>query len=353
MADKLAQPKGPEDDARLDGELTARAKRQRSVKFERLYLPILAGVVHGLLARALFGGSENEHFFEVMTTSFIFLVPFSIGMLVVVLGERRGRTSLVQRLSSAVFSALIALAACLALAWEGIICVFLWVPLYITLAAFGALIGGAAAGWHNRNERDSRVLSLVVLLPYLVALIERLFGTHDELRTVENVIRIEASPAAIWSQIERVPRFREDEHHFALSHLIGFPRPVEATLSHEGVGGVRHATFEGNVLFIETITHWDKPHKLTFGIHADADTIPPHTLDEHVTIGGPYFDVLEGEYELEPLPDGAVLLHLRSRHRVSTHFNFYATLWTDFILSDVQSYILEIVRKRSEALAPR
>jgi hypothetical protein len=58
--------------------------------------------------------------------------------------------------------------------------------------------------------------------------------------------------------------------------------------------------------------------------------------------------VLEGEYELEPLPDGAVLLHLRSRHRVSTHFNFYATLWTDFIMSDVQGYILSIVRDRAE-----
>jgi hypothetical protein len=34
---------------------------------------------------------------------------------------------------------------------------------------------------------------------------------------------------------------------------------------------------------------------------------------------------------------------------VSTHFNFYATLWTDWIMSDVQGYILEIVRRRCEA----
>ncbi len=153
----------------------------------------------------------------------------------------------------------------------------------------------------------------------------------------------------MWSNIERVRAFREEEHHFAFSHLIGFPRPVEATLSHEGVGGVRHATFEGGVLFIETITHWEVNKRLTFSIHADSTTIPPTTLDEHVTVGGPFFDVLEGEYELHPLPDGSVRLELRSRHRVSTHFNAYATLWTDWIMSDVQSYILEIVRRRCEA----
>jgi hypothetical protein len=351
MADRRANPLGPDEETTPENNFVERAKRRRASSLERLALPILAGIVHGLIARAAFGHHDAQKFLGVMTASFILLVPLSIGMLVVVLGERRGRMSLFERVSTAVVAALLALAACLALAWEGVICIFLWVPLYAGLATLGALIGGAAADWHNRTDRDSRVLSLVVLLPYLVAPIERRFETHDELRTVENVIRIEASPEAIWSQIERVPRFREEEHHFALSHLIGFPRPVEATLSHEGVGGVRHATFEGNVLFIETITHWDKPHKLTFGIHADADTIPPHTLDEHVTIGGPYFDVLEGEYELEPLADGAVLLHLRSRHRVSTHFNFYATLWTDFIMSDVQSYILEIVKQRSEALA--
>jgi hypothetical protein len=188
----------------------------------------------------------------------------------------------------------------------------------------------------------------VLLLPYLAGPIETSIETQTTLRTIENSIRIEASADRVWENIARVPRFDEREHRFALSHAIGFPRPLEATLSHEGVGGVRHATFEGDVLFIETVTHWEPPRKLTFSIHADAETIPPHTLDQHVTVGGPYFDVLEGEYELEPLPDGAVLLHLRSRHRVSTHFNFYATLWTDFIMSDVQGYILSIVRDRAE-----
>lgn len=325
--------------------------RRRGAEFvERYVLPIVAGAAHGLMARALFGASETQRFLEVMTASFIFFVPFSLGFVTVALAERRQRRKWPARLSLAILAGVLALAVSLALAWEGLICIFLWFPLYVVLSALGGTMAGAIADIRRRSGRDGSgsALPCALLLPYLAGPIEASIGTETSLRTIENSIRIEASPERVWENIARVPRFEEREHRFALSHAIGFPRPLEATLSHEGVGGVRHATFEGEVLFIETVTHWEPPRKLTFSIHADAETIPPHTLDQHVAVGGPYFDVLEGEYELEPLPDGAVLLHLRSRHRVSTHFNFYATLWTDFIMSDVQGYILSIVRERAE-----
>ena len=335
----------------LDAYNRQRERRRIAEIFERFVLPVAVGAGHGLMARLLFGSDATSRFLEVMTASFIFLVPFSLGFVTVALAERRGKLAWIPRLSMAIVSGILALAVSLALAWEGLICVFLWFPLYVGLSLFGGLLAGALADVRRRSGKGGSGASLpcMALLPYLVGPIEAHFGTEQQIRTIENVIRIEATPEAIWKQIERVPRFEEHEHHHAFSHAIGFPRPLEATLSHEGVGGVRHATFEGNVLFVETVTHWEPPRRLTFSIHADADTIPPHTLDQHVTVGGPHFDVLEGEYELEPLADGAVLLHLRSRHRVSTHFNFYASLWTDFIMSDVQAYILEIVRRRSEA----
>jgi hypothetical protein len=133
-----------------------------------------------------------------------------------------------------------------------------------------------------------------------------------------------------------------------LSHAIGFPLPVEATLSREGVGGVRHASFEGGVVFTETVTAWEPGRRLAFDIDADPTSIPMRTLDQHVTVGGPYFDVLEGEYRIEPLAPGRVRLHLASRHRVSTHVNAYARWWTDFILGDVQRTILAAIRARAE-----
>jgi hypothetical protein len=48
-----------------------------------------------------------------------------------------------------------------------------------------------------------------------------------------------------------------------------------------------------------------------------------------------------------------VLLHLSSKHRLSTRFNAYGGLWTDFIMSDLQSDILRIVQARAEAQVGR
>jgi hypothetical protein len=146
-----------------------------------------------------------------------------------------------------------------------------------------------------------------------------------------------------------VPAIDAGELPSSWVRTVGFPRPVEATLSHEGLGGVRHASFTGGLVFTETIDNWDSLHDLSFSIHANTDSIPPTTLDEHVKIGGRYFDILEGEYRLEPLSDGDTLLHLSSRERVSTHFNPYAGFWTDAVMRSIQSSILQVVKQRAEA----
>jgi hypothetical protein len=184
----------------------------------------------------------------------------------------------------------------------------------------------------------------------LISPIEQQFLAQRDLRSVESSIDINASPATVWKNIERVPAIHSAELQPSWSHAIGFPNPVEATLSKEAVGGVRNATFEGGVLFIETVDTWEPGHHLGFSIRAQTDKIPATTLDEHVTVGGEYFDVLRGDYELEPLSNGAIRLHLRSLHRVSTDLNWYAHLWTDAIMGDLQVRILQVIKKRCETM---
>jgi hypothetical protein len=110
----------------------------------------------------------------------------------------------------------------------------------------------------------------------------------------------------------------------------------------------RHASFERGLLFTKTVTTWNPPHVLAFSIRADTQQIPPTTMDEHVTIGGRYFDVLRGEYRLEPRADGSVVLHLSSQERLSTDFNGYAGLWSDAVMRSLQQSILSVIRDRCE-----
>ena len=84
------------------------------------------------------------------------------------------------------------------------------------------------------------------------------------MRTVATEIEIAAPPGIIRDQIKLVPAIRPAELRDSWTHRIGFPRPVKATLSHEGIDGVRRATFEGGVLFLETVTRWEPQRKLAF-----------------------------------------------------------------------------------------
>jgi hypothetical protein len=58
--------------------------------------------------------------------------------------------------------------------------------------------------------------------------------------------------------------------------------------------------------------------------------------------------VLQGEYHIEPIGGHRAVLHLSSRHRLSTRFNAYAGLWSDAIMRDIQQSILLVIKHRSE-----
>jgi hypothetical protein len=132
---------------------------------------------------------------------------------------------------------------------------------------------------------------------------------------------------------------------------MGFPKPVEATLSFEGLGGVREAKFEKDLMFLETITAWEPPQRLRFTIRSQPEKTPLTTLDPHVVVGGTYFDTLVGEYEIEQVSKDKAILHLFSQYRVSTRFNFYTTIWSDFLMRDIQNNILRVLKERCENLA--
>ncbi len=305
------------------------------------------GAIYGVLFRmASSGGFGNGT--ATMTFSFLALGSFCIGILSVYPGERWSRTNAwlwpVLPCGPVITACLLSVVFKL----EGIICLIFAIPAALVCAAVGGVIGGLLARWQRVR---TGTVACVVFLPLLLAPIETLMNPPVQTRMVSNEILIHAPADVVWRNVERVPAIAPSEIRTTWAQRIGFPKPVEATLSYEGVGGVRHASFERGLMFIETVTAWEPLHRLSFTIKADTADIPPTTLDEHVTIGGRYFDVLDGEYSLQPLPDGDTLLHLRSRQRVSTDFNAYAGMWSDAVMSTLQSSILEVVRNRCEKQA--
>ncbi len=116
-----------------------------------------------------------------------------------------------------------------------------------------------------------------------------------------------------------------------------------------GVGGVRHAVFDRGLVFAETVTDWQPGKTIAFTIHAEQ--APAKALDEHVVVGGRYFDVLDGRYTLDNLGDGRTRVTLTSTHRLTTTLNGYASAWSRAIMWDLQRVIMRVVSDGAEAEA--
>jgi hypothetical protein len=313
-----------------------------------LFAGAIVGAIYGIVLRTLFSSQPFNRFGGAMTWAFLLGVPFAMGFITIFLIERRERSPFWVWIVwpwLPVFSG--ALATVVAML-EGVICVVMLAPVGLFCASLGGIAAGSLVRLSGHRKINDVIAGAVLLMPLAIGPHEQRILYSREIHTTENTIDIAASAPVIWTNIERVRAIQPAELPNSWSHRIGFPDPVEATLSDEGVGGERHATFTGGVLFVETIDVWQPEERLGFSIKAQTDKIPNTTLDEHVRVGGPFFDVLHGEYSLEPLKDGRVRLHLSSQQRISTDFNWYARLWADATMADLQSRILKVIKARCE-----
>jgi hypothetical protein len=301
--------------------------------------------LYAVVLRLFFGIDNWNELFSVMSVTFLFLLPTIVGALTVYLSSTEKAKSIAYRIFTPWIPVFLFLIITLALAIEGWACWLMILPIFLIAASIGGLLGGYLK---IRKRNDRLNISLLVLLPLLIGPIESMIETIPGTYKAYTYIDINAPAEKIWDNVTRVKEIPIDQDKGYLTRLLGFPRPVKAELDFEGVGAYREAVFTNGLVFHETVTEYKDNEKMVFTIKAYPHEIPSTTLDEHVVIGGDYFDVLNGTYELETLPNGLNRLHLYSHFKMNTTFNFYAGWWGKWIMKDIQNNILQVEKKRSE-----
>lgn len=302
-----------------------------------------AGIFYVLFHR----GSLMREAGGLVSCAFLFSVPFALGALSVGIARWRGSE---RWFYSSVVGPSIALTACIVICYltkmEAILCIIMAAPALYG----GSILGGLIAHFllPRKGSRGELQITLAVLLPFAAAAVEGSLAWTPQIRSIENTIVIHAPPERIWPEITSVRSIPPQEIPRKWIYLVGFPKPIAATLDHEGIGGVRTATFDRGVSFFEKVTEWDPLRKISFTIHADPDFIPHTAFDRHIIVGGRFYDVLDGTYEIEQTAPGICTLHLTSNHRLGTHFNSYAGWWSERIMDQIQGSILEVIRRRAE-----
>ncbi|UII25631.1 hypothetical protein LVD15_20335 [Fulvivirga maritima] len=308
---------------------------------------LVYGVIYGLVTRLIFS-LEFElnviHTEGLMSLSFLFIMPFVLGLVLAYRHEEIIRPTKILSLAMPLFAVIGVVLICVVLRWEGTICALMAIPVFAVMALLGGYLGIEL--FHRKPNKMS--ISFLLLLPFIVAPFESYFGVSEKVFNEDTFIEVNAPKSLVWKHVTRVKPISNEENKMSLFQFLGFPKPIEAVLDTVAVGGVRIARFDRGLFFTETVTEMIPEETLSFTIKADPKAIPPAALDEHVLVGGSYFDVLHGTYHIEPLGKGKCLIKLSSKFRLSTNFNFYSGFWSKLIMRDIQTNILLILKERVE-----
>lgn len=297
--------------------------------------------------RYIFGIKSLQDFYSVMTVSFFCLLPSGVGALTIYFSRIDNVKSLSYRLGAPMIPIFIFFILTCILSIEGFACWVMALPLFLIAASLGGLLAGYfKLKAHKKRERI--YISLLLLLPFFITPVEKYIGAIPGNFEAYTFIDIRANPEIIWDNVTSVKEIKAQQDKGWLTRFLGFPRPIKAELNYTGVGATREAIFSGGLTFHEKVIDYEHQKRMKFSIKAIPSEIPSATLDEHVVIGGNYFDVLDGTYELEKLNSATYRLHLYSHFKLSTTFNFYAGWWASRIMKDIQNNILQIIKQRAE-----
>jgi hypothetical protein len=323
--------------------MTNPAPREQSLPFSWLW-PIAAGVLAGLALRFVFSGQPGRPY-ATMMASFIFLTPLVVGAATVYVAERQRRRTWHYYFFSALSANVSCVLSAMLVLWEGLICAILIVPLFSLFGGLGGLLMGAIC---RRINRPGSSLYSFAALPLVLGFVETALPLPDSFRSVERQVHINATPAAVWRYLHNTGPIAPAEVKQGWIYRIGVPLPEIGITERSAQGSVRRIRMGKGIHFDQVVAEEHPERYIRWTYRFAPDSVPPRALDDHVAIGGAYFDMLDTSYTLVPRGRGTDL-RIRMSYRVSTQFNWYVVPIADALFGNFEETILGFYRTRSES----
>lgn len=309
-------------------------------RIRTLLIGLTAGVAYAVLVM-LFVMSVRKS----VSVGYIFVLPIIFGAIPVLFSTKEQlkayKTYLLLPWGIAITFSLLSLIS----GFEGMICLVIIIGPFLILGSVGGFIFRLIK---LKDRDDNTPLYSCLILPFLVILLESNIEVTDQFYTVNTELEVNAPRSVVWDNIKNVKNIKDDEIETHFIHLIGIPKPLDGRIDREEAGGIRSISWAKGIKFQEHIKTWKKEEGFSYDIIVDPNSIPPTTLDEHVMIGGEYFDVVNGSYKIEPVSKDRNKVILTCTYRVTTNLNLYSRWWADYILNDFNEMILEVIKKRCE-----
>jgi hypothetical protein len=314
----------------------------RSLPMLKRY-PVIAGAVAGVLLRLVFSGAPQSQW-SAMAAAFIYIAPILVGMVTVYLAERQRRRDWAYYVAAPCLACVLFVSGTMLIMIEGLICAIVIIPMFAVLGALGGLVMGTVCRLTNWPRP---MLYSFGALPILLASIGSVLPTPTNIGSIERSVVISAPAAAVWRQLNHIDNIRPDEMAHAWAMRIGVPLPVSGKTRQTPQGLVRESRWGKMVHFDEVIHEWQPERYMRWTYRFAPDSFPRQALDDHVVIGGHYFDLIDTSYTLAA-EGNATRLTTRVQYRISTQFNFYADWAAQFLLGNLCEVGLHLYKGRSE-----
>ena len=314
--------------------------------------PLAAGVLFGLVLRAVYSGSPGQ-LFETMSGSFALLAPIAISAVTVFVAELRARRTWAYYFWMGALVNVLFVVGTFVFQIEGLICVILAAPLFAIIGGVAGLIVGAVF----RGTRWMRQATYCcALLPLVLGVYEHYIPLPQRVHTIHRTIGIAAPRTDVWDQLMEVSEILPDEIGDGLMYRIGVPLPQSALTGElPDHTLVRQIRMGKGIQFdqVATPTDWECYRRVRWRYNFTPKSFPPRALDDHVRIGGAYFDLLDTEYSLLPVGNRLTILRVSISYRVSTRYNWYAQPLAELFVSNFEETALRFYARRAEAQAVR
>jgi uncharacterized protein YndB with AHSA1/START domain len=324
-------------------------EQQSTLPFRKAY-PLAAGVAMGMMLRFLFSGLPGSGW-SAMAGSFIYGAPILVGAITVYVAELKERRTWAYYFWAPFIANSLFVLGTLLIMIEGLICAIVIIPLFSVLGGLGGLAMGLVC---RLTHWPKPTLYALAALPLTLGFAGDLLPTPQEFSRVESSIVISAPADVVWQQITQAKDISPEDFKGSWAARIGVPMPLTGITTYQPgqsrTGYVRQASWQKKVHFEGLVTDWRPSQYLRWTYRFTPDSFPPQALDDHVMIGGHYFDLIDTSFKLSP-EAGGTRLTIAANYRVSTQFNFYAERVGQLLLGNMLDTATGFFKQRSERAA--
>ncbi len=225
-------------------------------------------------------------------------------------------------------------------------------PLFSILAGLGGIIAyhfkKRKIDNRDSNEFNKMNVTIVMMIPFLIGVVEGDSALKYEEFIITETVEISSPISDVWYNLTNINEIPENEGKMSLSTFIGFPRHLSTTIDSMKVGSNRKSIYENGLYFDEKIIEMKENKILILEINTDPSLIPPNVMDEHIIIGGRHLDIMQDNYELDSIAFNKTKLSLSSHFFINTSFNWYASIWAKYLMKDILSSELNLIKNRCE-----